>query len=190
MARAGRPRKQGPRTKSGRLKQQHDAGTDELRAKKVALVGPGGDPSKSTNTIDILESWGHLTKDQSRSLHYFVKVRSLMIGKAAPRSISIEGIKGTPPEVWMSDNQALWWWYCYREMDQSAIPSHSKNHVRRIIFDDLLPKWYNHQTSLGRYQCLAQAIQPDQTSSCIEHAPTRPRNLIRETKNQWTNIGG
>ena len=71
MARAGRPRKQGPRTKSGRLKQQHDAGTDELRAKKVALVGPGGDPSKSTNTIDILESWGHLTKDQSRSLHYF-----------------------------------------------------------------------------------------------------------------------
>ena len=151
MARAGRPRKQGPRTKSGRLKQQHDAGTDELRAKKVALVGPGGDPSKSTNTIDILESWGHLTKDQSRSLHYFVKVRSLMIGKAAPRSISIEGIKGTPPEVWMSDNQALWWWYCYREMDR-AIPSHSKNHVRRIIFDDLLPKWCNHETSSGRYQ--------------------------------------
>ncbi len=30
MARAGRPRKQGPRTKSGRLKQQHDAGTDCL----------------------------------------------------------------------------------------------------------------------------------------------------------------
>ena len=55
------------------------------------------------------------------SLHYFVKVRSLMIGKAAPRSISIEGIKGTPPEVWMSDNEALWWWYCYREMDR-AIP--------------------------------------------------------------------
>ena len=25
---------------------------------------------------------------------------------------------------------------------------------------------------------------------CIEHAPTRPRNLIRETKNQWTNLGG
>ena len=65
-----------------------------------------------------------------------------MIGKAAPRSISIEGIKGTPPEVWMSDNQALWWWYCYREMDK-AIPSHSKNHVRRIIFDDLLPKWFH-----------------------------------------------
>ena len=189
MARAGRPRKQGPRTKSGRLKQQHDAGTDELRAKKVALVGPGGDPSKSTNTIDILESWGHLTKDQSRSLHYFVKVRSLMIGKAAPRSISIEGIKGTPPEVWMSDNQALWWWYCYREMDR-AIPSHSKNHVRRIIFDDLLPKWYNHQTSPGRKQRLAQAIQPDQTSSCIKHAPTSPRNPVRETKNQWTNIRG
>jgi len=37
---------------------------------------------------------------------------------------------------------------------------------------------------------LAQAIQPDQTSSRIKHAPTRPRNPIRETKNQWTNIGG
>jgi hypothetical protein len=24
----------------------------------------------------------------------------------------------------------------------------------------------------------------------FEHAPTRPRNLIRETKNQWTNLGG
>ncbi|MDA9855827.1 hypothetical protein N9C80_05300 [Paracoccaceae bacterium] len=112
-----------------------------------------------------------------------------MIGKAAPRSISIEGIKGTPPEVWMSDNQALWWWYCYREMDR-AIPSHSKNHVRRIIFDDLLPKWYNHKTSSGRYQCLAPTIQPDQNSSRIAHDTTRPRNLIRETKNQWANLGG
>ena len=36
----------------------------------------------------------------------------------------------------------------------------------------------------GRYQCLAQAIQPDQTPSQIEHAPTRTRNLIKETKNQ------
>ena len=81
------------------------------------------------------------------------------------------------------------WWYCYREMDR-AIPSHSKNHVRRIIFDDLLPKWYNHQTSPGRKQRLAQAIQPDQTSSCIKHVPTSPRNPVRETKNQWTNIRG
>jgi transposase InsO family protein len=43
-------------------------------------------------------------------------------------------------------------------------------------------EWF-HTTSLGRYQCLAQAIQPDQTSSRIKHAPTRPRNPIRETKN-------
>jgi transposase InsO family protein len=28
-----------------------------------------------------------------------------------------------------------------------------------------------------------RAIQPDQTSSRIKHAPTRPRNPIRETKN-------
>ena len=48
----------------------------------------------------------------------------------------------------------------------------------------------HHTASPGRYQCLAQAIQPDQTSSRIEHAPTRPRNLIRETKNQWANLGG
>lgn len=48
----------------------------------------------------------------------------------------------------------------------------------------------HHTTSPGRYQSLAQAIQPDQTSSRIKHAPTRPRNPIRETKNQWTNIGG
>ena len=48
----------------------------------------------------------------------------------------------------------------------------------------------HHTTSPRRYQCLAQAIQPDQTSSCIKHAPTRPRNLIRETKNQWANLGG
>jgi len=48
-----------------------------------------------------------------------------------------------------------------------------------------------HRTaSPGRYQCLAQAIQPDQTSSRIEHARTRTRNLIRETKNQWANLGG
>jgi transposase InsO family protein len=48
-------------------------------------------------------------------------------------------------------------------------------------------EWFHttphHTTSLGRYQCLAQAIQPDQTSSRIKHAPTRPRNPIRETKN-------
>jgi hypothetical protein len=32
----------------------------------------------------------------------------------------------------------------------------------------------HHTASPGRYQCLAQAIQPDQTSSRIKHAPTRP----------------
>ena len=48
----------------------------------------------------------------------------------------------------------------------------------------------HHTASPGRYQCLAQAIQPDQTSSRIKHAPTRPRNPIRETKNEWANIGG
>ena len=52
-------------------------------------------------------------------------------------------------------------------------------------------EWFHTtQTSPSRYQCLAQAIQPDQTSPCPKHAPTRPRNIIRETKNQWTNIVG
>ena len=83
MARPGRPRKQGPRYKNGRLKPRKDLGTDELRAKKVALVGPDGDPTKSTNVIDILQSWGHQTSEESKALHYFVRVRSLMIGKAA-----------------------------------------------------------------------------------------------------------
>ena len=55
---------------------------------------------------------------------------------------------------------------------------------------DLSKDKIHHTTSSGRYQYLAQAIQPDQTSSRIKHAPTRPRNPIRETKNQWTNIGG
>ena len=48
----------------------------------------------------------------------------------------------------------------------------------------------HHHTSPGRYQCLAQAIQQDQTSPCPKHETTRPRNPIRENKNQWTNIGG
>ena len=50
-------------------------------------------------------------------------------------------------------------------------------------FPDLGFPTFAHTTSPGRYQYLAQAIQPDQTSSRIEHETTRPRNLIRETKN-------
>ena len=61
MAIPGRPRKQGPRYKNVRLKPRKDLGTDELRAKKVALVGPDGDPTKSTNVIDIRQSWGKPT---------------------------------------------------------------------------------------------------------------------------------
>ena len=48
----------------------------------------------------------------------------------------------------------------------------------------------HRQTSPGRYQSLAQAIQPDQTSPCPKHAPATTRNPIRETKNQWANLGG
>lgn len=142
MARPGRPRKQGPRYKNGRLKPRKDLGTDELRAKKVALVGPDGDPTKSTNVIDILQSWGHQTSEELKALHYFVRVRSLMIGKAAPKTVSIEQVKGTPPEVWMNENQALWWWFAYRQMDGSMLEN-SKNLIRNIIFDDHLPRWYN-----------------------------------------------
>ena len=57
----------------------------------------------------------------------------------------------------------------------------------RIFYEAIRKR---HTASPGHYQCLAQAIQPDQTSSRIEHAPTRPINLIRETKNQWANLGG
>ena len=57
-------------------------------------------------------------------------------------------------------------------------------------FPDLGFPTFAHTTSPGRYQYLAQAIQPDQTSSRIKHAPTRPRNPVRETQNQWANLGG
>ena len=56
---------------------------------------------------------------------------------------------------------------------------------------NLAPKYKCYLVaSPGRYQCLAQAIQPDKILSRIEHAATRTRNLIRETKNQWTNLVG
>jgi hypothetical protein len=161
MPRAGRPRKQGPRYQNGRLKPKKDVGTDELRAKKVALVGPNGDPTKSTNVIDILESWGHHEREQSKALHYFVKVRNLMIGKAAPKTVSIEQIKGTPPDQWMSDEQAIWWWFVYREMDR-AMPPAQINLVRNIIFDDDLPRWYNSPQTpgwwTGNVESISQAL--------------------------------
>ena len=72
--------------------------------------------------------------------------------------ISIEGIKGTPPEVWMSDDQALWWWYCYREMDR-AIPGHFKSQIQQIIFDDILPAWYNHSETPAYFTKSAELIE-------------------------------
>ena len=39
-----------------------------------------------------------------------------------------------------------------------------------------------HMTSPGRYQCLAQAIQPDQTSLRIKHAPPAPETLLEKPK--------
>ena len=56
-----------------------------------------------------------------------------------------------------------------------------KTWVFQSEFNILFKRTYRFS---GRYQCLAQAIQPDQTSPCPKHETTRPRNLIRETKNQ------
>ena len=41
------------------------------------------------------------------------------------------------------------------------------------------------QTGTGRHQCLAQAIQPNQTSSRVRYAATSPCNLTREMPNYW-----
>jgi hypothetical protein len=46
-----------------------------------------------------------------------------------------------------------------------------------------------HQTSSARDQFLVQAIQLCQSLSRIGFATTRPRNLLRETKDQWANLG-
>lgn len=47
-----------------RPKQQYDEGTPELRAKREAIVGRDGDPSKSTNPLEAMMTRGYITLEQ------------------------------------------------------------------------------------------------------------------------------
>jgi hypothetical protein len=70
LSRGGRPRKEGPRTKSGRLSRAskrnpelHDHGTRQFVAKRAAMVN-GGAPELSATDSGILLANGLLTAEQ------------------------------------------------------------------------------------------------------------------------------
>ena len=49
------------------------------------------------------------------------------------------------------------------------------------------PDAFNPTDAKGMYASSAYASW---FQTIVSFAPTRPRNLIRETKNQWANLGG
>jgi hypothetical protein len=77
-SRAGRPRKAGKRTPSGRLAAVRDPGTPDLARHKRALRN-GSDLALSTNVVDVLFARGHLDARQHRAAIRFRQARDAMV---------------------------------------------------------------------------------------------------------------
>ena len=105
MARAGRPRKLGRRTKSGRIaRKSHargvDRGTEELQAMRQHLAN-GGDPALTSYPLGILEANGIITTDQRKAACHYAWLHAVVIGRPNCASMALERrTRSQESEVW------------------------------------------------------------------------------------------
>jgi hypothetical protein len=90
----GRKRKNGARTKTGRLSRAYknpevrDCGTPEAQAKRQILVGDGADPNHSGSIIQILRQYGHIDQDQEAAAFRYANLRAAVHGTPWPSHVS------------------------------------------------------------------------------------------------------
>ena len=105
MARAGRPRKLGRRTKSGRIaRKSHargvDRGTEELQAMRFRLAN-GEDPALTSYPLGILEANGIITTDQRKAACRYAWLHAVVIGRPNCASMALERrTRSQESEVW------------------------------------------------------------------------------------------
>lgn len=86
----GRKRKDGVRTKSGRLSRAYndprvrDHGTPESSAKRQALVGVNGDPNLSASAPGMLHAHGYLDAQQYAEALEYRRLRCILYGSPWP----------------------------------------------------------------------------------------------------------
>jgi hypothetical protein len=86
MAKRGRPRKSGPRTKSGRASRAYkspelrDKGTPECQSKRAYLINRA-DPQLAATASGILLANDHLNRDQHAAAMRYAWAHALTYGK-------------------------------------------------------------------------------------------------------------
>jgi hypothetical protein len=100
---AGRKKKQGPRTPSGKPSRAwqtvaKDFGTLELQTKRRALVGENADPDLSATAVGILFAHGHLDREQYEKALEYARLSCAVYGVPWPK---------TPSYREITDKQAL-----------------------------------------------------------------------------------
>lgn len=85
-SKAGRPRKDGDRYPSGRLKLERDKGTPEAQLRRAQLAmredGKMGDPSKTSTPLDALLTNGTITQEQWSAGADFAWMYKAVYGRA------------------------------------------------------------------------------------------------------------
>jgi hypothetical protein len=100
MAKRGRPRKDKPRTKSGRLSrayksaQLRDEGTAEFRAKRRRLID-GADPQLAATASGILLANGALTQEQHNACLHYAWAHAVTFGRPWRQSCPLGERVGT-----------------------------------------------------------------------------------------------
>ena len=101
-----RPRKPGPRTKSGRLSRAYkspvlrDKGTPEAQSKRHALIN-GADPQLAATASWILLANGLIERDQHSAALIYARLHALVFGKPWPHVCPLAheiGYHGSEPQ--------------------------------------------------------------------------------------------
>ncbi len=143
MARRGRPRKSGPRSESGRLRERtpKDNGTDQLQALREWFAGKG-DPVKTTYPLGILLTNGAINERQHKAGCRFAWLYAVVIGRPSYAAMMFEKVdKGrTSPEDghWL-ENQSFRYEALRRKL--KACPARLKSVLEGVAVYERIPRW-------------------------------------------------
>jgi hypothetical protein len=146
-----RPRKSGPRTKSGRPSRAfkgpaRDAGTPELQRKKLAAVNGSADPALSCSPARILFAHGVLSRDQLAAADRYHKAyrrrfglpdygRSLLNDRASGAALSDDLLERARHDL---DHMV------------ARLTAEQKLQVDNLVVSAWIPTWFYAAQGIGR----------------------------------------
>lgn len=129
-----------PNGRRKRRKPEPDAGTPELRRRRLEMAGPDGDPARTTHLIDILRTRGLLSGMEADAAWTYLTCYSALFGAPGATAVNLNSVSGGKDRLdRLSDGRAERveeTWRTFRE-----VMGRDAEMVRRVVVDEIAGKW-------------------------------------------------